>query len=188
MWIAATLERRQAFGSLHPRVQKAGPEHLGIVAVDCAKDRSKGKPSHAVLRGGGDGNVTSIPDLQVSHPPGRPGLELYDVPGTRAPRTRSSATSYVASQTPRLIGEGFGGAYEASSRLATAGRRWQWTRVFLKRLTGFPRRRCSSGDRSMSFDRAAAVARCSLREGTRQSGARPRTGRQGRRLRAGGDP
>ena len=28
-------------GSLHPRVQKVGPEHFGIVAVDCAKDRSK---------------------------------------------------------------------------------------------------------------------------------------------------
>jgi len=28
-------------GSLHPRVQKAGPEHFGIVAVDCAKARSK---------------------------------------------------------------------------------------------------------------------------------------------------
>jgi transposase len=29
-------------GSLHPRVQKATPEHFGIVAVDCAKARSKG--------------------------------------------------------------------------------------------------------------------------------------------------
>src|SRR5262249_22856877 len=28
-------------GSLHPRVQKATPEHFGIVAVDCAKARSK---------------------------------------------------------------------------------------------------------------------------------------------------
>jgi transposase len=28
-------------GSLHPRVQKTGPEHFGIVAVDCAKARSK---------------------------------------------------------------------------------------------------------------------------------------------------
>ena len=28
-------------GSIHPRVQKAGPEHFGIVAVDCAKARSK---------------------------------------------------------------------------------------------------------------------------------------------------
>jgi transposase len=28
-------------GSLHPRVQKAGPEYFGIVAVDCAKARSK---------------------------------------------------------------------------------------------------------------------------------------------------
>ena len=28
-------------GSLHPRVQKAAPEHFGIVAVDCAKARSK---------------------------------------------------------------------------------------------------------------------------------------------------
>jgi transposase len=28
-------------GSLHPRVQNVGPEHFGIVAVDCAKARSK---------------------------------------------------------------------------------------------------------------------------------------------------
>ena len=28
-------------GSFHPRVQAAGPEHFGIVAVDCAKARSK---------------------------------------------------------------------------------------------------------------------------------------------------
>src|ERR1700704_2500860 len=28
-------------GVLHPRVLKAGPEHFGIVAVDCAKARSK---------------------------------------------------------------------------------------------------------------------------------------------------
>src|SRR5262245_14486681 len=28
-------------GSFHPRVQRVGPEHFGIVAVDCAKARSK---------------------------------------------------------------------------------------------------------------------------------------------------
>ena len=28
-------------GSIHPRVQKVGPEHFGIVAVDCAKARSQ---------------------------------------------------------------------------------------------------------------------------------------------------
>ncbi len=28
-------------GSIHPRVQKVGPEHFGIVAIDCAKARSK---------------------------------------------------------------------------------------------------------------------------------------------------
>src|SRR5262245_43794587 len=28
-------------GSLHPRVQNATPEHFGIIAVDCAKARSK---------------------------------------------------------------------------------------------------------------------------------------------------
>ena len=28
-------------GSIHPRVQEVGPEHFGIVAVDCAKARSK---------------------------------------------------------------------------------------------------------------------------------------------------
>src|SRR3954454_16232387 len=28
-------------GVIHPRVQQVGPEHFGIVAVDCAKARSK---------------------------------------------------------------------------------------------------------------------------------------------------
>src|SRR3954453_18478685 len=28
-------------GVIHPRVQKVGPEHFGIIAVDCAKARSK---------------------------------------------------------------------------------------------------------------------------------------------------
>src|SRR5438128_2564426 len=28
-------------GVIHPRVQKVGPEHFGIVSVDCAKARSK---------------------------------------------------------------------------------------------------------------------------------------------------
>jgi transposase len=28
-------------GVIHPRVQKVGPEHFGIVAIDCAKARSK---------------------------------------------------------------------------------------------------------------------------------------------------
>ena len=28
-------------GVIHPRVQKVGPEHFGIISVDCAKARSK---------------------------------------------------------------------------------------------------------------------------------------------------
>src|SRR5436309_6913372 len=28
-------------GVIHPRVQKVGPEHFGIVSIDCAKARSK---------------------------------------------------------------------------------------------------------------------------------------------------
>src|SRR6202158_1274522 len=28
-------------GVIHPRVQKVGPQHFGIVSVDCAKARSK---------------------------------------------------------------------------------------------------------------------------------------------------
>src|SRR4029450_1765253 len=28
-------------GTFHPRVQKVGPEHFGIVVIDCAKARSK---------------------------------------------------------------------------------------------------------------------------------------------------
>src|SRR4051812_22475709 len=36
-----THEIHKPNGSVHPRVQKVGPEHFGIVAVDCAKTRSK---------------------------------------------------------------------------------------------------------------------------------------------------
>ena len=39
--IASFSDHRKPSGSLHPRVQKVGPEHFGIVAVDCAKARSK---------------------------------------------------------------------------------------------------------------------------------------------------
>src|SRR5258706_16332681 len=50
--MAATLARKRGRnrrpdvlqkprGIIHPRVQKVGPEHFGIVAVDCAKARSK---------------------------------------------------------------------------------------------------------------------------------------------------
>ena len=28
-------------GVLHPRVQEVGPEHFGIISIDCAKARSK---------------------------------------------------------------------------------------------------------------------------------------------------
>lgn len=34
-------ELHKPHGVIHPRVQKVGPEHFGIVAVDCAKARSK---------------------------------------------------------------------------------------------------------------------------------------------------
>src|SRR3954453_1575377 len=36
-----THEIHKPNGSVHPRVQKVGPEHFGVVAVDCAKARSK---------------------------------------------------------------------------------------------------------------------------------------------------
>ena len=32
---------QKAHGTLHPRVQQAGPEHFAIVCFDCAKVRSK---------------------------------------------------------------------------------------------------------------------------------------------------
>ncbi len=35
-------------GSLHPRVQKVGPEHFGIVAVDCAKASAPFKIAQAL--------------------------------------------------------------------------------------------------------------------------------------------
>jgi transposase len=50
--MAATRSRRRSrsrppevlqkqAGTIHPRVQKVGPEHFGIVSIDCAKKRSK---------------------------------------------------------------------------------------------------------------------------------------------------
>jgi hypothetical protein len=47
-------------GNLHPRVQEAGPEHFGIVSVDCAKHRSKWMLTDFY------GQVV-IPPTQVSH-------------------------------------------------------------------------------------------------------------------------
>jgi transposase len=47
-------------GSVHPRVQKVGPEHFGIVAVDCAKARSKWMLADFY------GNVL-IPPTEVEH-------------------------------------------------------------------------------------------------------------------------
>ena len=49
-WLACKSKKRssappqsihKARGVIHPRVQKVGPEHFGIVSVDCAKARSK---------------------------------------------------------------------------------------------------------------------------------------------------
>src|SRR5262245_39958668 len=37
----AVLLLQKPTGTIHPRVQKVGPEHFGIVSVDCAKARSK---------------------------------------------------------------------------------------------------------------------------------------------------
>jgi len=47
-------------GIIHPRVQQVGPEHFGIVAVDCAKARSKWMLSDFY------GNVLSPPAI-VEH-------------------------------------------------------------------------------------------------------------------------
>jgi transposase len=38
---ARLLSVSKPSGSIHPRVQKATPEHFGIIAIDCAKARSK---------------------------------------------------------------------------------------------------------------------------------------------------
>ncbi|MGP0063178.1 MAG: IS110 family transposase [Isosphaeraceae bacterium] len=53
-------------GSIHPRVQKVTPEHFGIVAVDCAKARSKWMLIDFY------GNIL-IPPTTVEH--NRPGLD-----------------------------------------------------------------------------------------------------------------
>src|SRR5271156_1859234 len=53
-------------GSIHPRVQNAGPEHFGIVAVDCAKARSKWMLTNLY------GNII-IPPTTVKH--NRQGLD-----------------------------------------------------------------------------------------------------------------
>src|SRR6266849_2237997 len=47
-------------GVIHPRVQKVGPEHFGIVSVDCAKARSKWMLCDFY------GNIL-IPPTQVDH-------------------------------------------------------------------------------------------------------------------------
>ena len=51
-------------GSIHPRVQKVGPEHFGIVAVDCAKARSKWMLADFY------GNILIPPTTGRAHPPG----------------------------------------------------------------------------------------------------------------------
>jgi hypothetical protein len=53
-------------GTFHPRVQKVGPEHFGIVCVDCAKERSKFLVTDFY------GNILIAP-TPVEH--NRPGLE-----------------------------------------------------------------------------------------------------------------
>jgi transposase len=55
-------------GSIHPRVQKVGPEHFGIVAVDCAKARSKWMITNFY------GQII-IPPSVVEHT--RPGLDAF---------------------------------------------------------------------------------------------------------------
>ena len=54
-------------GVIHPRVQQVGPEHFGVLSVDCAKARSKGMLADFY------GNVLVEPS-PVEH--NRPGLEL----------------------------------------------------------------------------------------------------------------
>jgi transposase len=54
-------------GVIHPRVQQVGPEHFGILSVDCAKARSKWMLADFY------GNILVTP-TQVEHH--RPGLEL----------------------------------------------------------------------------------------------------------------
>ena len=55
-------------GSIHPRVQKVGPEHFGIVPVDCAKARSKWMLTDFY------GNIL-IPPTTVDHT--RPGVNDF---------------------------------------------------------------------------------------------------------------
>ena len=67
-------------GSIHPRVQKAGPEHFGIVAVDCAKARSKWMLTDFY------GNILIQPTT-VDHT--RPGLDDFTA------RIRQATTDHV---------------------------------------------------------------------------------------------
>src|SRR5262245_7096693 len=55
-------------GSIHPRVQQVGPEHFGVVAVDCAKARSKWMLTDFY------GNIIT-PPTTVEHT--RPGLDDF---------------------------------------------------------------------------------------------------------------
>src|SRR3981081_1288450 len=64
---ASDEELQKPRGSIHARVQRIGPEHFGIVCVDCAKARSKW------LLADFYGKVV-VPPTRVAH--NRPELDL----------------------------------------------------------------------------------------------------------------
>src|SRR5271166_150708 len=83
----------------------------------------EGKLSRAVLRGGGGGDVTSLPDPQGSNPLGPPGPELYRVRhSVRVSKKRSPARALSA-----LAGAIAGTPSSATLRPEAAGPRRRGT-------------------------------------------------------------
>src|SRR5262249_5146252 len=80
-------------GSIHPRVQRVGPEHFGIVAVDCAKARSKWMLTDFY------GNILIEP-TPVEHT--RPGLDDFVARLRRATSDRDLRDLIVAIERTRL--------------------------------------------------------------------------------------
>src|SRR3954470_23892914 len=74
-------------GVVHPRVQAVGPEHFGVVAVDCAKARSKWMLSDFY------GNVI-LPTAVVEH--NRAGFDAAVAALRQAVQERSIADLLVA--------------------------------------------------------------------------------------------
>ena len=86
-------------GVIHPRVQKVGPEHFGIVSVDCAKARSKWMFADFY------GNVL-VPPAEIDH--AKPALQAAS-----AQIRRASAKHQILDLIVVVEGKHIAGSFEA---------------------------------------------------------------------------